>query len=98
MIGKHIVFCDLDKEAEKLQEVLPLVDCVIHCAAMTRIPPSWNLYKQYYETNILTSTLLYILCQAYGVKRFVFISSSSVYGNNGTTTQTEDSPLMPLSR
>ena len=95
MIGKHIVFCDLDKEAEKLQEVLPLVDCVIHCAAMTRIPPSWNLYKQYYETNILTSTLLYILCQAYGVKKFVFISSSSVYGNNGTDTQTEDSPLMP---
>ena len=95
LIGKHIIMCDLDAEAEKLQEVLPIVDCVIHCAGMTRIPPSWNIYKQYYETNILTTTLLYNICQAYGVKRFVFISSSSVYGNNGTDIQTEDSPLIP---
>lgn len=95
MIGKHIVFCDLQKEAEKLQEILPMVDCVIHCAARTRIPPSWNHYLDYYKMNMITTTLLYNLCQAYGVKKFVFISSSSVYGNNGTDTQTVDSPLMP---
>lgn len=67
---------------------------VIHLAAKTRITPSWNHIRSYYETNITATQQLFRQCQEQGVKRFVYFSSSSVYGNRWTKVS-ESAELRP---
>jgi UDP-glucose 4-epimerase len=86
---------DLREDADFYKELLVDLDVVVHCAAKTRITPSWTEYKDHYETNITGSQQLFQMCQRQGVKKFIYFSSSSVYGNNGQTVQTEDGPLCP---
>jgi UDP-glucose 4-epimerase len=71
------------------------VDVILNCAARTRIPKSWSSYREYYEDNIIGTTQLFHLAKNMGVKKFIQFSSSSVYGNNGQTAQTEDGQLCP---
>lgn len=66
---------------------------VVHCAARTRIDPSWDDYSDYYETNITASQQLFEHCQQQGVAKFIYFSSSSVYGNSDMMQ--EDSRLAP---
>lgn len=86
---------DLREDADFYKELLIDLDVVVHCAAKTRITPSWTEYKDHYATNITGSQQLFQMCQRQGVKKFIYFSSSSVYGNNGQTVQTEDGPLCP---
>lgn len=88
---------DLREDSNYYKDLLEGVDTVIHCAAKTRIDPSWNEFYDYYNTNISASQKLLKVSQEMGVKKFVYFSSSSVYGNNGTICQTEDSPMCPSS-
>jgi len=92
---RHVHTCDLLEDIHILKQLMYGVDVVLHLAAATRIPRSWSAYKEYYETNISASQQLLQLAQTTHVKKFIHFSSSSVYGNNGTDTQTEDSPLCP---
>ena len=69
-------------------------DIVIHLAAKTRINPSWTEYSDYYETNISATQRLFEQCQHQGVKKFIYFSSSSVYGDRfGPMKETDQ--LMP---
>ena len=47
--------------------------------------------------NVDTTALLLDLAREFGIKRFVFSSSISVYGNVGAATITEATPLRPTS-
>jgi len=94
-MGHNIFHCDLDTNLAEFSQHIDNVDTVVHLANRTRITPSWVDYDQYYKTNITSTQRLFEICQLKGVKRFIYISSSSVYGNNGTQEQTEDSPLRP---
>jgi len=58
-------------------ENLENIDTVIHCANRARIEPSWKDYRGYFHTNTVNTAEFYQRCQAAGVKRFVYISSSS---------------------
>lgn len=88
---------DLREDPSYYKDIMVGVDTVIHCAAKTRIDPSWAEFPDYYTTNITASQQLLKVSQELGVKKFIYFSSSSVYGNNGTDCQTEDSPLCPSS-
>ena len=88
---------DLRDDPTYYKDVMVGVDTVIHCAAKTRIDPSWNEFPDYYTTNITASQQLLKVSQELGVKKFIYFSSSSVYGNNGTDCQSEDSELCPTS-
>ena len=90
-----IYHADINENIDVLKDKLQGVDVVIHLASRTRIPPSWTQYKNYYETNIGASQQLLACAQTMGVKKFIYISSSSVYGNNGTSRQTETDRLCP---
>jgi len=94
-MGHNIFHCDLDTNLAEFSQHIDNVDTVVHLANRTRITPSWVDYDQYYKTNITSTQRLFEICQLKGVKRFIYISSSSVYGNNGTQEQTEDSLLRP---
>lgn len=87
--------CDI-KDYERLRKFVAGQDIVIHCAARTRIEPSWQHYQDYYETNITASQRLFEICQEESVKKFIYFSSSSVYGNSeGFVTQKESDRLCP---
>ncbi|MBR5587043.1 MAG: UDP-glucose 4-epimerase GalE [Clostridia bacterium] len=69
------------------------IDAVVHFAGLKAVGESVAMPLEYYHNNI-TGTL--ILCQAmkaHGVKKIVFSSSATVYGNPASVPITEDFPL-----
>ncbi len=86
---------DLRDASSNYAFLLQGVDVVIHCAARTRINQSWNDFDDYYNTNITGSQRLFKACQENGVKKFIYISSSSVYGNSEQLIQSESDSLLP---
>jgi UDP-glucose 4-epimerase len=93
--GLKILHYDFKEDAHHIEQYVENIDTVFHLANRARIPPSWEEYQDYYETNITATHKFFEICQRKGVKRFIYISSSSVYGNNGSNTQCESDPLMP---
>jgi nucleoside-diphosphate-sugar epimerase len=91
----QINFCDLREDIDHVKFMFLEFDAIIHCAAKTRIDPSWKDFKDYYNTNISASHELFKAAQEQNVKKFIYFSSSSVYGNNGQEVQSEDGPLRP---
>lgn len=92
----HDVFhADLTEELWTIKDRLKGVDTVINLANKARIEPSWIFYEQYYGLNVSATQKVFSLCQTMGVRRFIQVSSSSVYGNNGTSIQRENDPLEP---
>ena len=57
-------------------------DAVFHLAARAGVRPSIDDPKLYFTTNIDGTFNLLDACRHHGVKRFIFASSSSVYGIN----------------
>lgn len=63
---------------------------VCHMAARAGVRPSIQDPFIYIHSNIKGTTLLMELCHRFGVKNFVFASSSSVYGGSKSTFFSED--------
>jgi UDP-glucuronate 4-epimerase len=72
---------------------------IIHLAAMAGVRPSIENPRLYTDTNISGTTNLLDLAVKYEISKFVFASSSSVYGNTKETPFTEsmnvDNPISP---
>lgn len=86
-----------DSVVERLREA-GNIDLVVHLAAKAGVRPSIEDPVAYQETNVRgTQNLLEYARQA-GIKRFVFASSSSVYGVNPRVPWSEeDHVLEPIS-
>jgi UDP-glucuronate 4-epimerase len=65
-------------------------DCIVHLAARAGVRPSLSNPRLYAETNITGTLNLLELARDYEVPRFVFGSSSSVYGINSKVPFSED--------
>ena len=77
--------------------ILQGVDTVFHVAAAARVQPSIENPVKFHDVNVNgTHNLLYHSKEA-GVKRFIFSSSSSVYGNVKQIPTPEDTELNPIS-
>ena len=88
-----------DLMASPLRERLEGVDAVVHLAGEPGVSTSWGpAFKRYLHRNVLaTQRLLEAVC-ASDVRRFVYASSSSVYGRDGTaalSARDEPRPLSP---
>jgi UDP-glucuronate 4-epimerase len=68
-------------------------DAVIHLAARAGVRPSIQHPDLYLATNINGTFHLLEAAREYGVSRFIFASSSSVYGASGVTPFREDQVL-----
>ena len=79
------------------QETRP--DAIIHLAAMAGVRPSIEDPGLYTEVNIDGTVRLLDAAVAHGVKKFIYASSSSVYGNNRkvpfSETDRVDHPISP---
>ncbi|HEU0179999.1 MAG TPA: GDP-mannose 4,6-dehydratase [Blastocatellia bacterium] len=72
-------------------------DAIIHLAAKAGVRPSVSEPRAYTEVNINGTMNLLELAERNGVGKFVFGSSSSVYGPAALPPFKEDAPLAPIS-
>ena len=82
-----------------LLPVLEGVDWVFHQAAQAGVRASWGAeFSRYTDCNVLaTQRLLESVMFVGQVKRFVYASTSSVYGNTTALPVDEEAPLRPFS-
>ena len=73
------------------------IDAVIHQAALTSVPLSIKNPKFIYSVNVAATMSLLESCVKNEVARFVFASSSSVYGAAKKMPVSENAPTRPLS-
>jgi UDP-glucuronate 4-epimerase len=72
-------------------------DTIIHLAAKAGVRPSVADPRGYHEVNVTGTLNLLELAQRNDVKKFIFGSSSSVYGAKAVPPFREDAPLLPIS-
>jgi len=93
-----IEFIQKDFSAEKtLEEVLAGVDFVFHQAALRCVPKSIEEPLRYHLVNATGTLNLFLKAKEKGVKKIVFASSSSVYGERVDFPEKESDSLKPLS-
>jgi len=68
-------------------------DTVVHLAARAGVRPSIQQPELYSSVNLVGTTCVLEACRRHRVARFVFGSSSSVYGNNSKVPFSEDDPV-----
>lgn len=71
-------------------------DALVHLAELSNDPVGQLNPDVTFEINHRGSVHLAKLCKQAGVKRFIYMSSCSVYGSAGDELSTEESPLDPL--
>lgn len=89
--------CNLDQMEEIFSK--NSVDMVIHLAARAGVRPSIEQPLLYEKVNILGTMNLLECCKKYNISKFIFASSSSVYGGNKKIPFSEednvDHPISP---
>src|SRR4051812_14976836 len=73
------------------------VELVLHQAAQGSVPRSIESPGVFHESNVTGTFNLLLSCQKAGIRRFVYASSSSVYGDEPTLPKIEDRLGVPLS-
>ncbi len=68
-------------------------DAVIHCAALKAVGESVEKPLDYYDNNVGGTISLLRVMDRHDVRRIVFSSSATVYGDPETVPVTEDSPV-----
>jgi UDP-glucuronate 4-epimerase len=75
------------------------VDVIVHLAARAGVRPSIAQPELYADVNINGTMVLLEAAKKYGIQKFIFASSSSVYGNNEKVPFSEkdnvDFPISP---
>jgi len=69
------------------------IDNIAHLAARAGVRPSIQNPLLYAEVNIRGTLNLLEACRKFGIRKFVFASSSSVYGNNPKIPFAEEDPV-----
>jgi UDP-glucose 4-epimerase len=96
--GRAPAFAEVDiRDREGLRRVFAGhdVEAVVHFAGLKAVGESVEKPLDYYQNNLAGSATLCEVMAAAGVKRLVFSSSATVYGNPETLPIREDFPLGP---
>ena len=92
----EIIEADL-AETKNLAQLLKGADYVIHQAAIPSVPKSIIDPLKSHNANVNGTLNLLLACRDAGVKRFVYASSSSLYGDSPTLPKNESMMPNPLS-
>jgi UDP-glucose 4-epimerase len=98
LTGKTPVFHEvdiLDKEGLSAVFAEAPVDAVIHFAALKSVGESVAQPLRYYHNNVSGTLALCEVMSDFGVRKLVFSSSATVYGNAEEMPLKEDAPLLP---
>jgi UDP-glucose 4-epimerase len=80
-----------------LDKVLPGCSAIFHLAAVSSVMDSIERPLAVHDINLTTTLVLLEAAAKHGVKRFVFSSSASIYGDAGERAISEEAPKNPLS-
>ncbi len=81
-----------------LDRVLSGASCVFHLAAQAGVRDSWaKRFDEYIDANIRATQRLCEACRGRALERFVYASSSSVYGDTTQLPMNESHPTRPFS-
>src|SRR5262249_15940099 len=70
------------------------IDAVVHLAGIAGVRPSFSDPARYLRGNAEGTANVLSLCHTAGIKKIVFASSSSVYGNSTPLPAHEDAPAI----
>jgi len=100
--SKQFQFHEADiRDNKALNEIFSSVDVevVIHLAAKAGVRPSIESIAEYYDVNVNGTVSLLESMRVHNVKKMLFASSSSIYGNNQkvpfSETDRVDNPISP---
>ncbi|MFK3987028.1 UDP-glucose 4-epimerase GalE [Exiguobacterium mexicanum] len=96
LTGKSVTFYlgdILDRELLEQIFLTHTIDAVIHFAGLKAVGESVSEPLRYYENNVVGTTILLEVMNAFDVKRIVFSSSATVYGMPERTPIDESFPL-----
>jgi len=91
------VLCGDIRDPQACARACAGVDVVLHQAAMRSVPRSVDDPRGANEHNVTGTLNLLVAASAAGVRRFVYASSSSVYGDDPALPKREDAPPAPIS-
>lgn len=94
--GKTLTFYKADLlDRDALDDVFKQHDfeAVIHFAGLKAVGESVEKPRWYYHNNVTGSLILFEVMDKYQVKKIVFSSSSTIYGDPDTVPVTEEFPL-----
>src|SRR5881392_2159318 len=94
--AKDLTVCRVDlRENDSVRTVFrrEKLDAVVHLAARAGVRPSIQSPRLYYDTNVGGTLHLLEAARVTGVQRFIFASSSSVYGASKTIPFSEEEHL-----
>lgn len=91
-------FIEADLRTANLTHLLQGVDYVFHQAAQAGVRTSWGEgFTSYVEHNILVTQRLLEAAKTSRVRRVIYASSSSVYGDGSTQPAREADSVLPIS-
>jgi len=89
---------DLQDPRSSVRHLVSDADVVFHLAAQAGVRASWgSSFSIYTDNNILGTQLLLEACKAEEVSRFVYASSSSIYGDTDILPMVETGRCLPHS-
>ncbi len=95
---KGFRFIPEDINTLDLLDLIPEVDAVFHMAAQAGVRASWGTsFSEYTRNNIEATQKLLEASKQSGIEKFVYASSSSVYGASPELPSRETSPTRPYS-
>lgn len=95
---KNFSFCEGDiRDLETCRKACDGVDFVLHQAALGSVPRSIEEPLASHESNVTGFINMLIAAKKAGIKRFVYASSSSIYGDDPNLPKVEEKTGHPLS-
>jgi len=95
---KNFKFVEANLLEVDLVKLMDGIDVVFHQSAQAGVRASWGkTFKIYCDNNILATQMLLEACRESPVKKFVYASSSSVYGDTKDLPMRESSLPCPVS-
>ncbi len=88
----------VDLATDDLNPILQGIDVVYHLAGMPGVRSSWgNEFTEYVQYNILATQRLLEACKGKPIKKFIYVSTSSVYGemSGKVSEDLKPDPLSP---
>ena len=81
------------RDADTLERGLQGIDAVIHLAANADVRFGWNAPRRDLDQNVIATLNVLEAMRATGVRRILFSSTGSVYGESTTIPTPEDAPF-----
>jgi UDP-glucose 4-epimerase len=95
---KNFDFVPKDLDDIDLADLFGRTEAVFHLAAKAGVRASWGQnFSTYVKNNVLNTQRMLEAAKDGALKKFIFASSSSVYGASPDLPSTEKSPVAPLS-